>query len=292
MARLCSGVRLVIRGTESSHARASSCAMRGAPVGDWGCWLVGSSCNSSGHGRGPYDDSIDDGAVHHSQHHQADVRSEQESDKQSDVMERPPGAWVPAAGAPVMRQRMEHRRGFFLKSPPGATGRQPVDHASEDAEGESGEAEEGQHGHRDGSHVAQWGHFTTPLGMGRAQDGHGWVCRRIRMRTASPRSTVPPDLPEARSAFSSGRRGQCLYQIRRRGARGGQLPRPSPHLTNSGSGAPIVNAPTRPLRPILALKASIGPAVGDGFRGTWVAPYRAEATTSGERDGRDHSDSR
>jgi hypothetical protein len=237
----------VIRGTESSHARASSCEMRGAPVGDWGCWLGGSSCNSSAHGRGRYDDSIDDGAVHHSQHHQADVRSKQESEKQSDVMERPPGAWVPAAGAPVMRQRMEHRRGFFLKSPPGATGRQPVDHAREDAEGESGEAEEGQHGHRDGGHVAQWGHFTTSLGMGRAHDGHGWVCRRIRMRTASPRSTVPPifrrrALPSPQAAVDS----VCIRSGA--GAQGaGQLPLPSPHLTNSGSGAPIVNAPARPL---------------------------------------------
>jgi len=71
-----------------------------------------------------------------------------------------------------------------------------------------------------------------------------------------------------------------LDQIR---GRRGLLPLPSHHLTNSGRGTPILNAPARPLSSILALKAPRGPAAGDGFRGTWVAAYRAEATTLGER---------
>jgi hypothetical protein len=61
------------------------------------------------------------------------------------------------------------------------------------------------------------------LGMGRAQDGHGWVCRRIRMRTASPRSTVPPifrrrALPSPQAAvdsvcirFGAGAQGAASY---------------------------------------------------------------------------------
>lgn len=89
-----------------------------------------------------------DDAVHSSQQQEADVRDEQESEEQPDVMKRAPGAWMPDSTEPVMRQRMEHRGGLSAKPAPGSSSQEPFQHASEDAEGESGNREEGQHRHR------------------------------------------------------------------------------------------------------------------------------------------------
>jgi len=96
---------------------------------------------------GPLEPTGDD-AVHSSQQQEADVRNEQESDEQADVMERAPGVWMPDATEPVMRQRMEHRRGLALKPAPGSSSQEPFDRASEDAKGESGNREKGQRRHR------------------------------------------------------------------------------------------------------------------------------------------------
>jgi hypothetical protein len=96
--------------------------------------------------RRPLEPSGDD-AVHSSQQQEADIRNEQESEEQPDVMDRAPGAWMPDATEPVMRQRMEHRGGLSAKPAPGSSSQEPFQHASEDAKGESGHREEGQHCH-------------------------------------------------------------------------------------------------------------------------------------------------
>jgi hypothetical protein len=84
-----------------------------------------------------------DDAVHGPQQQEADVRNEQESEEQPDVVKRAPGEWMPNVPEPVMRQRMEHRQGLSLEPAPAPSSPQPFDHASKDAEGESGHREEG-----------------------------------------------------------------------------------------------------------------------------------------------------
>ena len=80
--------------------------------------------------------------MHGPQQPETDVRNEQESDEQPDVVERAPGEWMPDATEPVLRQRMEYRRGLSLKPAPGSASQDPLDHASENAKGESGNREE------------------------------------------------------------------------------------------------------------------------------------------------------
>jgi hypothetical protein len=92
---------------------------------------------------------LGDDAVYNSQQEDAEVRHEQESEEQLDVVKSAAsGEWVTDVTERVLRQRMEHRRGFALKPPLSSSRPQPFDHPSEDAEGESGTREQGQCCHR------------------------------------------------------------------------------------------------------------------------------------------------
>jgi hypothetical protein len=97
-------------------------------------------------------DSIDDGAARYtalSNSRPTHVASK--NPKNNPTKWRAPRAWIWDARASVLRQRMERWRGFLRTHWPGSASRQPVDHASEDAESESGEPDEDQRGQHDSS---------------------------------------------------------------------------------------------------------------------------------------------